>query len=94
MAGTHCSNGSPAWLATHPAAERHAAAVQVSMLVAWAAQVQPADPLTPVVPTHTSCTPLLRLPLHAHDPPLQALLDAGVTILGKNVMDEMVSIRS
>lgn len=28
-AGTHTSNGSPAWLATHPAAERHAAAVQV-----------------------------------------------------------------
>ena len=29
VAGTHCSNGSPAWLATHAAAERHAAAVQV-----------------------------------------------------------------
>lgn len=29
VAGTHCSNGSPAWLATHPAAEQHAAAVQV-----------------------------------------------------------------
>ncbi|KAI7841639.1 hypothetical protein COHA_004659 [Chlorella ohadii] len=46
VAGTHCSNGSPAWLATHPAAERHAAAVQ-------------------------------------------ALLDAGVSVVGKNVMDEM-----
>lgn len=37
VAGTHCSNGSPAWLATHPAAERHAAAVQVGMLVACGA---------------------------------------------------------
>lgn len=47
VAGTHTSNGSPAWLATHPRAERHAAAVQ-------------------------------------------ALLEAGVTVVGKSIMDEMV----
>ncbi|KAL4427625.1 hypothetical protein ABPG75_001714 [Micractinium tetrahymenae] len=44
--GHRTGNGSPAWLATHPPAEQHAAAVQ-------------------------------------------ALLDAGATVVGKNVMDEM-----
>lgn len=37
--------------------------------------------------------PVAELASPFHGPPLQALLDAGVTILGKNVMDEMVSIR-
>ena len=46
VAGTHTSNGSPAWLATHGAAAAHAAAVQ-------------------------------------------ALVDAGAEVIGKNVMDEM-----
>ena len=53
--------------------------------------LQPANCASPAC---ACCTPLLRWPLHAHNSPLQALLDAGVTILGKNVMDEMVSILS
>lgn len=94
VAGTHCSNGSPAWLATHPAAEQHAAAVQVrqtgrprARYVKNSAAAQLALPCC----CSLGC-PLTAVPVLVHlERLLQALLDAGVTIVGKNVMDEMVS---
>lgn len=111
----HCTgNGSPAWLASHPPADKHAAAVQVR--THFPAEVMP--PLQPAPINLSSHNSACRLGTvicqfvhadrhHAHQPrrcrwwrraqtPVlprtparQALLDAGATVVGKNVMDEM-----
>lgn len=95
MAGTHCSNGSPAWLATHPAAEQHAAAVQVRQAGRLRARKCHKNSTAAQLALPCCCSLGCRLtaaPLLVHlEWLLQALLDAGVTIVGKNVMDEMVS---
>lgn len=75
VAGHRTSNGSPAWLETHPPAKHNAAAVQVGLVPAEYAQ-----------PT-TNCG-CCSAGVQCLDAP-QALLDAGATITGKNVMDEM-----